>query len=89
MITKEKWGTLARAASVGPIIIILGFTLIGGIYNLMTGDFTHAAIVVKSNVNPRLLYFSGVVISTIMFLPIVASISFLGGILGRKHFNKR
>lgn len=87
LIIKTEWGTLARAAFVGPIILIC-FMLIGGLYNLATGDFSDLAKPKKIDINPRILYVGGVVISTIMVVPIAALISLIGGILGRKYIRK-
>jgi hypothetical protein len=88
LVIKEQWGTLLHAASVGPILTILGVTLIGGIYNLATRDFNHVVTTIKTDINPRFLYFGGVVVSTLVFVPVVALISLFGGILGRKHSDK-
>jgi hypothetical protein len=88
LVLKENWGTLLRAASVGPIILIFGFTLIGGLYNLVTGDFSNIKTTSMKDINPRILYLGGVVVSTLMVVPVVALISLFGGVLSRKHFNK-
>ncbi|TAL72893.1 MAG: hypothetical protein EPN88_04630 [Bacteroidetes bacterium] len=84
LVIKEKWGTLLRATCVGPVILILGFMLIGGLYNAITGDFTQVMKSVKIDMNPRLVYLVGVVISTLMFLPLAGLISLLGAVIGRK-----
>jgi hypothetical protein len=86
LIIKKKWGTLLRAACSGPMILILGFTLIGGAYNVITGDFSHVGKALKIDINPRLAYLGGVVLSTLAVLPLAALISWLGGVIGRRKY---
>ena len=87
LVTKKQRGSLAHAAWAGPVILVLGFMLVGVLYNLITGDFSEVgqgANVSWVKDSPRLAYLVAVLGSTILFLPLAALVSVLGGVIGRK-----
>ena len=88
LLTAGREGvSLAQAAWAGPVVLIVGHVLIRVVYLALTGGFAVFAEKVKEEgvaVNPTLGFLGMIVLGTIVFLPLAAVVSLLGGVVRRK-----
>lgn len=87
LVGRERWGTLAHAAWVGPVVWLLGFTIVAGLVGSLTGDFSEVEETLAgtwAESQPHLAYFAGVVIAATLFTPFAVLISLFGGVVGKK-----
>ncbi len=79
LVSKKNVGGLWRAALTGPLLFLIDHLLLKG------GYFIVAQILKPSSVDSQgYLAFSGVIVSFIMFIPLLLFVGFLGGWVSRR-----
>lgn len=83
LITKNNVGGLLQAALSGPLLFLIDHILLKG------GYFIIAQILNQSSADGKgFLAFGGVIVSYIMFLPLLLLVGFLGGWISRKKLTE-
>lgn len=83
-MNRELWGSRMAAAVVGPILFTVGLVLVGGTLQVLFGDFSSASAAASGSWAedwPRLAYWLGLVIASVLVSPVCVMISLSGGIL--------
>ena len=79
LITKNTSGGLWQAALSGPLLLLIDHVLLKG------GYFIIAQILIPSSSDSNgILAFTGVIVSYIMFVPLVMFVGFFGGLVSRR-----